>query len=86
MKIVYIVLVLVNNSVEVDSVWWNRDKAKKRKQELDDNSDGAGLVVDKIVNSNILLASNEYTNARANKNRILDSPLIFDTKVLKLLN
>lgn len=86
MKSVYIVLALVNNSVEVDSVWWNKKKAKNRKQELDDYSDGAGLVIDKWVNPSILLAPNEYTNARVAKNRILDSPLIFDKKALRLLN
>lgn len=85
-KLVYIVLVLCNNTVEVDSVWWNKKKAKKRKNEIDDKSDGAGFVIDKWVNPNILLKAEEYTNKRVAKNKVLDSPLIFDERDLRLLN
>ena len=85
-KTVYIVLALVNNSVEVDSVWWNKRKAKKRKDEIDKCSDGAGIVIDKWVNPKILLSATEYTNSRVAKERVVDSILIFDVKCLKLLN
>lgn len=86
MKTVYIVIALVNNTAEVDSVWWNKRKAKKRKQEIDDMSDGAGIVIDKWVNPKIVLSAKEYTNARVAKNRVLDSPLIFDKRCLNTLN
>jgi hypothetical protein len=85
-KSVYIVLVMIDSTVEVDSVWWNKVKAKKRKSDIDENSDGAALIIDKWVNPKILLNSKEYTQSRITKEKFLDSPLIFDNRVLKLLN
>lgn len=86
MKTVYIVLALISGTVEVDSVWWNKEKAKKRKDEIDNNSDGAGIVIDKLVNPKILLSAKEYTNSRVEREKVLDSPLIFDKRCLRLLN
>lgn len=85
-KSVYIVLVLCNNTIGIDSVWWNKKKAKQRKDEINNKSDSAGLVIDKWVNPNILLKAEEHTNKRITKNKILDAPLIFDERVLRLLN
>lgn len=85
-KMIYLVLVLCNNTVEVDSAWWNKNKAKKRKDEINNKSDGAGIVINKCVNSSILLKPEEYTNKRVSKNKVLDSPLIFDERVLRNLN
>ena len=85
-KTVYIVLAIVNNTVEVDSVWWNQNKAKKRKDEIDEYSDGAGVVIDRWVNPKILLSPTEYTSSRVAKEKILDNPLIFANRCLKLFN
>ena len=85
-KMVYVVLAIVNDTVEVDSVWWNQSKAKKRKDEIDKYSDGTAIVIDKWVNPRILLSPTEYTNSRVAKERLLDSPLIFDRRCLKLFN
>ena len=85
-KTVYIVLAIVNNTVEIDSVWWNPKKAKNRKEEIDIFSDGVGMVIDKWVNPKILLSSEEYTNSRVDKEKLLDCPVIFDRKCIKLFN
>ena len=45
MKDVYIVLVIIKNSVEVDSVWWNQKKAQKRADDILKKSDGASYVL-----------------------------------------
>ena len=85
-KTVYIVLAIVNGTVEVDSVWWNQKKAKHRQYLINQCSDGVALVIDKWVNPKILLSEHEYTNERVAKEKILDIPLIIDERCIKLFN
>ena len=81
MKDVYIVLVIINNTVEVDSVWWNDKKAQKRADEILEESDGASYVLKKWVNPKIVLSAKEYTNKRANKKAMPPFfPLIVDVR------
>lgn len=78
---VYIVLVIINNTVEVDSVWWNEKKAYKRADEILEESDGASYVLKKWVNPKIVLSAKEYTNKRANKKAMPPFfPLIVDVR------
>ena len=53
MKDVYIVLVIIQDTVEVDSVFWNEKKAQKRADDILKNSDGAAYVLKKWVNPTI---------------------------------
>lgn len=81
MKDVYIVLVIINNTVEVDSVWWNDKKAQKRADEILQESDGVGYVLKKWVNPKIVLSAKEYTNKRSNKKAMPPFfPLIVDIR------
>ena len=67
MKDVYIVLVIIKDTVEVDSVFWNEKKAHKRADDILTNSDGAAYVLKKLVNPTIVLSAKEYTQKRASK-------------------
>ena len=64
MKDVYIVLVIIKNTVEVDSVFWNEKKAQKRADDIISNSDGVAYVLKKGVNPSIVLSAKEYTQER----------------------
>lgn len=81
MKDVYIVLVIINDTVEVDSVFWNGKKAQKRADEIIKESDGVGYVLKKWVNPSIVLSAKEYTYKRATKLKMPSFfPLITDIK------
>ena len=67
MKDVYIVLVIIQDTVEVDSVFWNEKKAQKRADDILTNSDGAAYVLKKWVNPTIVLSAKEYTQARISR-------------------
>ena len=67
MKDVYIVLVIIKDTVEVDSAWWNKKKAQKRADDILENSDGIAYVLKKWVNPSIVLSAKEYTQKRASK-------------------
>ena len=80
MKDVYIVLVIVSNTVEVDSVFWNEKKANNRADDILQHSDGTAYVLKKWVNHSIVLSSKEYTNSRVNRLKTLDFPLVTDKR------
>lgn len=81
MKDVYIVLVIIGNTVEIDTVFWNEKKAQKRADEILEYSDGAAYVLKKWVNPKIVLSAKEYTNKRANKKAMPPFfPLLVDFK------
>lgn len=65
MKDVFIVLVIINDTVEVDSVFWNEKKAFRRWNEIMNFSDGTAYVLKKWVNPKIVLLAKEYTYKRA---------------------
>ena len=67
MKDVYIVLVIIHDTVEVDSVFWNEKKAQKRADDILVNSDGVAYVLKKLVNPKIVLSTKEYTQKRVSK-------------------
>ena len=67
MKDVYIVLVIIKDTVEVDSVYWNEKKAQKRADEILKESDGVAYVLKKWVNPSIVLSAKEYTQKRISK-------------------
>lgn len=67
MKDVYIVLVIIHDTVEVDSVFWNEKKAQKRADDILTNSDGVAYVLKEWVNPTIVLSAKEYTQKRASK-------------------
>ena len=67
MKDVFIVLVIIKDTVEVDSVFWNEKKAQKRANEIIKYSDGAAYVQKKWVNPKIVLSAKEYTQKRIEK-------------------
>ena len=67
MKDVYIVLVIIKDTVEVDSVFWNEKKAQKRADDILENSDGVAYVLKKWVNPTIVLSAKEYTQKRVSK-------------------
>lgn len=67
MKDVYIVLVIIKDTVEVDSVFWNEKKAQKRADDILENSDGVAYVLKKWVNPTIVLSAKEYTQKRVTK-------------------
>lgn len=64
MKDVFIVFVIIKDTVEVDSVFWSEKKAQKRADEILENSDGAAYVLKKWVNPKIVLSAKEYTQKR----------------------
>lgn len=74
MKDVFIVLVIIKDTVEVDSVFWNEKKAQKRADDILKNSDGAAYVLKKWVNPKIVLSAKEYTQKRVAK---LSTPPFF---------
>lgn len=77
MKDVYIVMIIISNTVEVNSVFWNEKKAKKRADEIIEKSDGVAYVLKKWVNPKIVLSAKEYTLSRVAKLKApLDFPLI----------
>ena len=79
MKDVFIVLVIINNTVEVDSVFWNEKKAQKRADDILEDSDGVAYVLKKWVNPSIVLSAKEYTQKRATKLKMPPFfPLIVD--------
>lgn len=81
MKDVYIVLVIIKDTVEVDSVWWNEKKAQKRADDILKNSDGTSYVLKKWVNPQIVLSAKEYTQRRTEKLKIPPFfPLVVDFK------
>lgn len=67
MKDVYIVLVIIKDTVEVDSVFWNEKKAQKRADDILKNSDGIAYVLKKWVNPKIVLSAKEYNQERVSK-------------------
>ena len=67
MKDVYIVLVIIKDTVEVDSVWWSERKAQKRADDILENSDGVAYVLKKWVNPSIVLSAKEYAQKRIMK-------------------
>ena len=81
MKDVYIVLVIIQDTVEVDSVFWNEKKAQKRADDILENSDGAAYVLKKWVNPTIVLSAKEYTQKRVSKLKMPPFfPLLVDFK------
>lgn len=67
MKYVYIVLIIIKDTVEVDSVFWNEKKAQKRADDILESSDGVAYVLKKCVNPTIVLSAKEYTQKRVSK-------------------
>jgi len=76
MKEVFIVFVIIKNTVEVDSVFWNEKKALRRWNEIMDFSDGSAYILKEWVNPKIVLSAKEYTQERATKLRIPTFPLV----------
>lgn len=85
-KMVYIVAVAISGTIEIDSVWWNKKKAQKRKEDIDNNSDGAGVILEQWVNPKILLSTKEYTSSRARRNLVPNLNLVYDNRDFRLLN
>ena len=86
MKDVYIVLVIINDTVEVDSVYWNNKKAQARADEILANSDGCAYVLKKWVNPTIVLSSKEYTQKRAAKLKMPPFfPLLVDSRQIAIV-
>lgn len=67
MKDVYIVLVVISNTVEIDSVYWNDKKAQNRAKEIVKNSKAKSYVIKKWVNPSIVISPQEYTRDRMAK-------------------
>lgn len=82
MKDVFIVLVIIDNTVEVDSVFWNEKKAQKRAGDILEDSDGVAYVLKKWVNPKIVLSAKEYTQKRVAKLKMPSFfPLLVDFKL-----
>lgn len=76
MKDGYIVLVIIGDTVEVDSIWWNEKKANNRKANIDEYSDGTAIVIKKWINPRIILSAKEYTQSRVSQHKLKGFPLI----------
>ena len=82
MKDVFIVLVIISDTVEVDSVFWNEKKAQKRAGDILEDSDGVAYVLKKWVNPKIVLSAKEYTQKRVAKLKMPSFfPLLVDFKL-----
>lgn len=82
MKDVFIVLVIIGDTVEVDSVFWNEKKAQKRAGDILEDSDGVAYVLKKWVNPKIVLSAKEYTQKRVAKLKMPSFfPLLVDFKL-----
>ena len=82
MKDVFIVLVIIEDTVEVDSVFWNEKKAQKRAGDILEDSDGVAYVLKKWVNPKIVLSAKEYTKKRVTKLKMPSFfPLLVDFKL-----